>query len=381
MINRTNHQLNFVHLTIIFVLLSMSFQAIAQDTDKDFKPNGKIFGYIFGDVLYKAGGDTLTFGRSEFAKEEKHAIGGKLRRVYFGYDYNLAEQWSVRFLLEGNSGITTSKNDFTTKIKLGYLQYKMNNSSIFHNAKINVGLIPTPTFALPQQKWGYRSVEKEALDLRGFGSSVDQGVSIEGDFSEKGIFGYYVMVSNGVGSKPEVNKNLQYHLSIFTNLFEDKLTLETFANYVKDKDNLNRLVTRQFISYNVDNFRFGFEGSRNFLEEFGEQNNISKMKELQPLLLSGFASTRLMKNIWALIRYDYLDPDMKYKSDFTYFDPSKNYNEHLFIAGLEIEIHNENNHKISIYPNIYVNAYDKKKQDVVSRDADVVLRTTLYYNF
>lgn len=379
--SKTSNQFNFVNLIVLLTLVLFNFVGNAQETEEDFKPNGKIFGYIFGDVLYKAGGDTLTFGRSEFAKEEKNAIGGKLRRVYFGYDYNLAEQWSVRFLLEGNSGITTNKNDFTTKIKLGYLQYKMNNSSIFHNAKINVGLIPTPTFALPQKKWGYRSVEKEALDLRGLGSSVDQGVSIEGDFTEKGIFGYYVMVSNGVGSKPEVNKNLQYHLSIFTHLFDDKLTLETFANYVKDKNNLNKVVTRQFISYNTDNFRFGFEGSKNFIEEFGTQNDISKTKELQPLLLSGFASTRLSKNIWGLIRYDYFDPDTKFKSDFTYFDPAQNYNEHLFIAGLEIEIHNKDNHKISIFPNIYVNAYDKKKPDVVSRDADVVLRTTLYYNF
>lgn len=368
-------------LIVFLILVFSTTHLTAQEKENDFKPNGKIWGYIFGDVIYKAGGDTLSFGRSEFAKEQKDVIGGKLRRVYFGYDYNLAENWFVRVLFEGNSGITTNKNQFTTIIKLGYLQYKFENSKFFHNAKLNVGLIPTPTFAFPEKAWGYRSVEKEALDLRGFGSSVDQGVSLEGNFSENGIFGYYLMVSNGVGSKPEVNKNLQYHASLFTNLFDKKLKLETFANYVKDKNNLNRLVTRQFISYTNENYRFGFEGSKNFIEEFGKVNNVTKVKELQPLLLSSFASTKLKDNLWAYLRYDYFNPDTNYNTNFTYADPAENYNEHLFIAGLQFEIHNKLNHNIQIMPNIHVNVYDEKKPEVVNRKADVVLRTTLYYNF
>ena len=374
-------KLDFLHIFVILILVFSNFQASAQDKEQDFKPTGKVWGYIFGDMLYKVQGDTLNFGKSEFAKEQKNAIGGKLRRVYFGYDYNLSEQWFVRILFEGNSGVTTNKNEFTTKIKLGYLQYKFENSKFFHNANLSVGLIPTPTFAFPEKAWGYRSVEKEALDLRGFGSSTDQGISVEGDFSEKGIFGYYLMVSNGVGSKAEVNKNLQYHVSLFTNLLDNHLKLETFANYVKDKNNLNRIVTRQFISYNLEKFRFGFEGSKNFIEEVGKQNNSTKIKELQPLLLSSFVSTKIKENVWTYLRYDYFSPDTNFNSNFTYADPSENYNEHLFIAGLQFEIHNKLNHNIQIMPNIHINAYDKKRPDVVNRKADVVLRTTLYYNF
>lgn len=368
-------------LLVASFLLSFMGLSAQEVSTNDFKPNGKIWGYIFGDVIYKAGGDTLSFGRSEFAKEKKNVIGGKLRRVYFGYDYNLSEHWFVRVLFEGNSGITTNKNQFTTIIKLGYLQYKIKNNNIFHNAKINVGLIPTPTFAFPEREWGYRSIEKEALDLRGFGSSVDQGISLEGSFSESKIFGYYLMVSNGVGSKPEVNKNLQYHVSIFTNLLDNRLKLETFANYVKDKNGLNRIVTRQFLSYNLQRFRFGFEGSKNFIEEIGKKNNITAIKELQPLLLSSFVSTKIKENVWTYLRYDYFNPDSNFDNNFTYADPSEYYDEHLFIAGLQFEIHNKLNHNIQIMPNIHFNAYVNKKPDLVNRKADVVLRTTLYYNF
>lgn len=369
--------------SIVSLFILLSFSALyAQDTgNNDFKPSGKIWGYIFGDVIYKVQGDTLNFGRSEFAKEKENAIGGKLRRVYLGYDYNLSEKWFVRLLLEGNSGVTTNKGEFTTKIKLGYLQYKIPDNSIFHNAKVNVGLIPTPTFAFPEKEWGYRSVEKEALDLRGLGSSVDQGISLQGDFSETGILGYYLMVSNGVGSKPETNKNLQYHASFFANLFDKKLKLETFANYVKDKNNLNRTVTRQFISYHTEKFRLGFEGSKSFIEEIGQKNNTSAIKELQPLSLSTFASAKIKKNIWALLRYDYFNPDTNFNKNFTYSDPSENYDEHLFIAGLQFEIHNALNHNISIFPNMHINAYDSKKAGIVARKADIVARITVYYNF
>lgn len=373
------HRSHFALPFVIFIF--MASYVDAQNQESDFKPNGKIWGYIFGDVIYKAGGDTLSFGRSEFAKEEKGVIGGKLRRLYFGYDNNLSDQWFVRVLFESGSGITTTKNEFTTKIKLGYLQYSLKNSRFLHNAKISVGLVPTPTFAFPERAWGYRSVEKEALDLRGFGSSADQGVSLEGNFSENKILGYNIMVSNGVGSKPEVNKSLQYHVSIFANLFDNRIKLETFANYTKDKKGLNRWVTRQFITYSVENFRFGFEGSKNFIEELGKQDNISKVKELQPLLLSTFVSTKLKSSVWVYLRYDYFNPDTKFDSDFTYADFSQNYNEHLFIGGFQIEIHNRYSHNISIMPNFHINAYEKKKPDLAGRRADIVMRTTLYYNF
>lgn len=368
----------FVFLCAALFLSGLNLNA--QETG-DFKPSGKIWGYIFGDVLFKVEGDTLNFGRSEFAKEEKNALGGKLRRVYFGYDYNLSERWFVRFLLEGNSGVITDKGEFTTKIKLGYLQYKILNNPTFHNAKINVGLIPTPIFAFPEKEWGYRSVEKEALDVRGFGSSVDQGISFESNFTAEGTSGFKVMVGNGSGSKPILNKNLQYHASIFTSVLDNKLKLEAFANYIKDANGLNKTVTRGFASYSVSNFRLGIEASQNFFEEFGLVNGVTEVKQTQPFLLSTYASTRLKEDIWVFLRYDYFNPDSDYRSDFVYSNVAQNYDEQLLIAGIQFVIHNKLNHNIQIMPNVHINSYEPKQATFVDRKPDIVLRTTLYYNF
>lgn len=372
---------NKVFKILLLLFFASNNIVFAQSESSDFKPSGKIWGVIFGDMIYKAQGDTLNFGKSEFAKEEEGVIGGKLRRVYFGYDYNLSEQWFVRILFEGSSGITSTQGDFTTKIKLGYLQYKFKENNLFPNAKMNVGLIPTPIFAFPEKAWGYRSIEKEALDLRGLGNSADQGASFESTFTKKGNSGYIIMLSNGYGTKPITSKNLQYDLSLYTNLLKNKLKLEFFANYFKNANDLQKTVTRGFASYSTDKFRLGFEVSKLFLEEMGMVQDVKQVKQLQPSIVSTFISPRIRDNIWAFLRYDYFNPDSNYDSNFTYVNISENYNENLFIAGFQLEIHNKLEHKIQISPNIYVNAYERKNNSFVNRKSDVVLRMTLYYNF
>ena len=373
-------QLNIRYIVSFFIFLFLNFQLLAQGQEDDFKPNGKIWGYVFGDVIYKVGGDTLDFGRSEFAKTEKGAIGGVLRRIYFGYDYNLSSRWSTRLLFESNAATTTPGGNFGVVIKLGYLEYKDLFKAI-PNSKIRVGLIPTPVFAFPEKAWGYRSVEKEALDLRGFGSSTDQGMSFEGNFSKKGNSGFTVMIGNGVGNKPQTRKYLEYYLSLHKMFFDKKLNLELMIDYSKRTAELNRTILRGFASYSVPKFRAGMEISPNLVDEKASHLGETTIIQTQPLLLSTFISPQVYENTWLFFRYDYFNPDRNYGEDIIYGNQSQNYDEHLFIAGVQIEIHNKLDHNINIMPNIHVNAYDKKKPDVINRVADVVLRTTVYYNF
>lgn len=368
---------DIIPVIFLFAFLGTSAQETPQD---DFKPHGKVWGYTFGDVIYKVGGDDQTFGDSEFADMEKEVLGGKLRRIYLGYDYNLSSKWSTRLLLESNASTSTSDGKFGLVVKLGYLEYK-NFLSAVPNSKLRVGLIPTPVFAFPEKSWGYRSVEKEALDIRGLGSSTDQGISFEGSFDQAGTSGFTVMVGNGVGNKPVTRKYLEYYLSVHKRFFDKKLNLEFMLDYKKVDEELNRMLLRGFASYSVPYFRAGLEVSPNFVDERVTFNSNTISTETKPLLLSSFVSPKLLENTWLFLRYDFFDPDMDYNSEYTYDDFAQNYNEHLFIAGVQIEIHNKLDHNISIMPNIHINAYDKKTPDVIGRDADVVLRTTVYYNF
>lgn len=379
---KTKTYTNLIHKfsLVIFIFTLSNLIVQAQDNTKEFTPSGKVWGYTFGDVIYKVGSDTLTFGRSEFASTEKGIIGGKLRRIYFGYDYNLSEQWSTRLLFESNSSTTTPGGNFGAVIKLGYVEYK-NFTNVLPNLKVKVGLIPTPVFAFPEKTWGYRSVEKEALDIRGLGSSVDQGVSFEGDFSNAKNGGYTIMIGNGSGNKPQTRKYLEYYLSVHKLFFDKKLNLEFMVDYKNITAELTRALSRVFASYSVKNFRAGLEFSPNIVKEKAKENGVNVNTTTQPLLVSAFVSPNIFKNTWLFLRYDYFDPNMNYEKNITYNDISKNYNEHLFIAGVQIEIHNKLNHNINIMPNIHINAYEAKQSGLVNRKADIVLRTTVYYNF
>ena len=364
-------------IAFLFLLLFVYNSAVAQDAKKeDFKPSGKIWGYMFGDVFYKAGGDTLLFGKSEYAGNEKNAIGAKLRRVYFGYDYNISPKWSTRFLLETTASTTTPGGNFGVVVKLGYLQYK-NVFKFIPNSKLSVGLIPTPVFAFPEKSRGYRSVEKEALDLRGLGNSVDQGASFEGNFDKKGTSGFTVMIGNGSGNKPTVGKYLEYYLSVHKKFFKNRLNLEVMLDHKKIDKELNKTLLRGFVSYEVPKFRVGIEISPNFIDEKVIVGTQKVEAHTQPLLTSFFASPKLHKNVWMFLRYDYLNPDLNYNKDYKYANTAQNYDENLFIAGLQIIIHE----KVNIMPNLYINTYNKKKDAVVDRKADFVLRTTVYFIF
>lgn len=352
-------------------LVLLGFAASAQST----QPKGHIWGYTFGDMYYKVGGDTLYWGKAEYAKTEKGALGGKLRRLYFGYDYAISDKLSARVLMESNASNVTGNGKFGFAVKLGMLEWK-NAVPGIPGSTVRVGLIPTPVFAFPEKAWGYRSVEKEALDLRGFSQSADQGISFSGNFDEQGSSGFVLMVGNGDGNKPGSDKYLEYYGSVFKKFLDGALSLEVMANYKNFGNDMSRAIIRGFLSIERKHWRLGAEVSQSLLDQSFEGKGIVTTK---PLLASVFFTNDLPfigEHARLFLRYDLFDPDTNYDPALSY-EVSKNYDEHLFLAGLHFTPHP----KVNIIPNLYVNIYEPKKDGIVERKPDVVLRTTLYYRF
>lgn len=360
---------------VILALIIINQPTFGQEEEK-FKPSGKVWGYMFGDMLYKVGGDTLKFGKGEYANMPKDAIGGKLRRVYFGYDYNISPKWSTRFLSEGTAGTTTPAGNFGMVIKLGYLEFK---DVIKHipNSTLRLGLIPTPVFAFPEKSWGYRSVEKEALDLRGLGNSVDQGASFQGSFDTKNTAGFTLMIGNGSGNKPIIGKHLEYYASVHKKFFNNKLNVEFMFDHKKVDSELSSTLTRLFLSYELPHFRFGAEVAPNNVKEKVTVEGVKKVVNTEPLLASTFASAELYKNLWLFLRFDYLNPDLNYSSSYKYANIGQNYNESLFIGGLQWLV----NSNVNVMPNLYVSTYHRKTEVFTHRKPDIVMRTTAYFVF
>src|ERR1035437_9565921 len=91
--------------TILLILLSLSSFSQKDTTKVEFKPSGKLWGYTFGDFLYKAHTNSYNMSNTQYASTPKDFNTLEFRRIYLGYDYDISEHFSTQFLLayEGTS--------------------------------------------------------------------------------------------------------------------------------------------------------------------------------------------------------------------------------------------------------------------------------------
>ncbi len=358
---------------ILFILISLCFAHISHAQNAEQK--NRIWGYAFGDLIYKAQGDTLYWGNTEYAGLEKKTIGTNLRRLFLGYDSQITENIKARILVESKATTTTKEGRYGLALIYGHLEWK-NIIPAIPNSTVRIGLIPTPIFALPEKTWGYRSVEKDALDLRGIGKVIDQGASFSGDFNDDKTAGFMVMVGNGSGNKPSIDKYLEYYASVYRKLWGNQVTVELVGDFTKENEVTNHAFIRGFLSIEKPAWTLGAEFSQVYSKELVSGNSQS----VNPRLLSIFLSNKLgfMGDKWrSFVRYDFYNPATKYEAGETYTSPSQNYNEHSIWFGL----HYKMKEKIHFMPNIIINRYERKNNMVVERLSDIVPRFTVYFQF
>jgi hypothetical protein len=364
-----------LQVIVVTVLASWLFArgATSQEAPPPFTPSGHVWGYVFGDAYYKAAGDTLQWGRSQYAATPTQMMGGQLRRLYLGYDYRFSPTVSSRILLEADDTFQIN-NAHGLYIKQGYVEMK----GWIPNAAVQVGLIPTPVFSVPERHWGYRSIEKESLNLRGFGRSVDQGVSLTGTIDGAGLYGYSFMVGTGSGNRIDRDRFLEYYGSLHTRLFERRLLLEAMGNYKYNGDDRSRTIVRGFAGYEANGVSLGASVAQALDRAVPLAAGPT---DLRGLVISGFGSATLpfiSTDLRLFARYDYFDPDIDYVAQRSYADPAHFYRENNIMAGL----HYKAAGNVNIMPNVWINTYsDKRNGDQLDRKADVVLRTTLYFVF
>jgi len=364
----------FTLIFVGFVVLGIS-TADAQ-TGTSSATGQRIWGYTFGDFFWKADGDTARWGRGEYMGTEKGMMGGSLRRLYLGYDNQISSRFSTRVLLEANPGTTMANGSYGVIIKLGYLQWKAPDF-VFYNQQFSIGLIPTPIFSFPEQAWGYRSVEKEALDARGIGRSVDQGISFNASFDKENNVGFILMAANGSGTRPDTDKYFEYSASLFLRMIDNRLSVETMANYKKQADGMHSSIFRGFLGYKTSVVRFGFEAAVIRENLYNQFEFITR----HPFLISVFSALKFgfySQELEFFARFDKYNPDTEYNSDKVYpADPRFVYNQSLLILGLTYNPVSV----VSIMPNVYINMYEDKRTEGVNRRNDIVPRLTLYYRF
>ena len=150
-----------------------------------------ITGFMFAEG--KIGGVTYF----DYYSNTEKASGFNFQRQYFGYGGDVSDQVSFKILFD--VGRSDSDTRLTTYLKKAQVNYK----SSF--GKFNFGLIGMNTYAVQESNWGYRFIEKSAIDKNGFSSTADIGVGFSRSLIDN--LNLSLLIVNGEGFKtPQSDK-------------------------------------------------------------------------------------------------------------------------------------------------------------------------------
>ena len=299
---------------------------------------GKIKGYMFGDyyaVLAADDGETKL-------PEKRNAF--QFRRIYFTYEKGLNDDFSVRYRLEVKDAGFGKGSKMEPFVKHGYLKWK----GALGASDFYFGLQGTPTWAVAEKVWGYRSIAKTVLDWNKIGSSADIGAALKG---KSGKIGYHVMLGNGPGQGPEDDHGKKIYGSLCFKA-SDSLVLEGYADFNMKPAEQNELTVKVFAGLQGEGLNAGVEvfSRTNAKAAAGEDVTISG--------LSAFGSLPLGVSLKGFGRVDAVSNDATDTTDL------------LVIAGLD-HMPAKNVH---LMPNVVVALPD-------GPDPTIQGRLTFYYKF
>lgn len=385
-------------LTVLSASLLFSNNITAQfvsGSDSAFKagsPNsGKLWGYMFGDYYVKAQADSLNRGSSsQYSGIPKNRNAFQIRRLYLGYNYNITKKFAAEVLLEAAPGEGLTDNKLAFYIKLANLRIK----DLWKGTDLVLGQVSTPGFAMSSEPiWGYRSIEKTIIDIRGT-PSYDLGASLQGKFDpKKGNFGYDLMVGNGTGAKPEGDNYKWLYGDVWGKFLDKKLYVNLYMDYngmspVAGMKH-SRSMIKGFVAYTVPSFTFGVEAYSNHLRNDDQATEISSgTVDVLSVNATGFSifthGTIVKDKLNFFARTDFFNPNNqidnnkynKYVGNTGgYNDPSTK--ENFITAGLDFTpVKN-----VHLMPNIWINHYTHQGFATKYNASDVVARLTFYFVF
>ncbi len=316
--------------------------------------NGKISGYIFGDLYYMA---------ANHNKEIEGNNGVWIRRVYLTYDKGLSEEFSMRLRLEMNTaGDFTSKSKMTPAVKDAYLKWKKGSHSVY------LGISPTPTWSVVEKVWGYRSVEKTPLDLQKFGSSRDFGLAAKGSFDEDKVFNYHIQIANGNSNSSETNKGKKYMLSL-TAKTKGGFIVEGYVDYDERPEHSSRTTLQGFAAYQSKSYRFGLQLAQQNRQVKGED-------DAQFRIASAFATAKFTETTSAYARIDRTFEANSSGEKISYIPFDKTAPSTFIVAGLDFTpIKN-----VHLMPNIEAITYGENDAGLTP-DSDIIPRLSFYFKF
>jgi len=370
-------------LVIAWTILTMLSTTLTLGQDAPPAPKDKFSGYMFGDFFYNVARDPAFTGSGSLsnssASGEKAYQGFQLRRIYFTYDNAISDKFSTRLRLEMDAGGARDIK-IVPFVKDAYLKWK----NVIDGGDFIFGIQPTTAFEVSEGSWGYRSLEKTILDLRGIIPSRDFGVALKGKFDGGGTVNYHFLVANGYGNKNQPkDKQHRYAATILVKPGGNLLFTVTgdFKSQAAIPDPANSTATLSngvftgsvFAGYSdPGHFSLGAEGFMQSTANGFTPSTATAPKSLMRMGVSAWAAVNLNPDVQLVGRYDLFDPNTD--SDILAKGDSRN----LIIGALAWKP----DKNVTVMPNVLIETYESAPApSTATFDASVTGRLTFYYNF
>ena len=243
----------------------------------------------------------------DLTEDWEYGDGFGLERVYFTYKQVLSEDISYTF----QTDIDSKASPFNVYLKNAKIDWKL-PGALF--GKLTLGLQGMNIFNVTEKTWGFRFLQKSAMDKHGFSSSADMGIGYSGKFNN---LNYSFMYTNGSGYKnPEDDKykkiSAQFVYGQKNLSKKDGFNIGTsFAiepyNYITTT--YNKTLMAFYGGYAGSGLRIGGEFDIYTEQLLPEGLDVTKK------IMAGYVSYKLSDKLEGLVYVDMYDPDTSNNDD------------------------------------------------------------------
>ena len=251
-------------------------------------------------------------------------------RQYFGYGGEVSDQVSFKILFD--VGRSDSDTRLTTYLKKAQVNYK----SSF--GKFNFGLIGMNTYAVQESNWGYRFIEKSAIDKNGFSSTADIGVGFSRSLIDN--LNLSLLIVNGEGFKNPQGDKFQ---KIAFNATYGESNLNKNDGY-----NSGLVYTTESTDTDPTTMTSLFGGFAGIGIRIGGEYDMRTISGVNSNIISVSANYAVRDNIDIFTRYDIYDGDTSIDND----------GENYLVTGIVLDCDGG----ISVAPNMRMTTFENETE-------------------
>jgi hypothetical protein len=316
-----------------------------------------ISGVVYGDYFYNVRRDTA-IGNGVSVKNigtggAQNFNGFQFRRVYLTFDDDVTTSVSLRFRFEDDQIAAASGGSNLLFIKDASVKVK----GVFPGSDLIFGEQVTP-LEISEAAWGYRSLEKTQMDLRGILATRDLALALRGRLDAEGSYSYWVMVGNNSNTAVESDKFKRYYASFLAKPFAG-FQLWLYGDYAAQAaaaniGNRDKTTLAALASYGAkESFNIGVEAfSQSAAHTFQPLNGAvtGAYESLVGRGVSAFGWYNVVPRLAVVARYDIYDPNTSSAAN------AGGDVRRLLIAGLSWNA----DRNFFVQPNIEIESYQEK---------------------